>query len=148
MPRARQRACLEHGLKLDINRLARQGVLDPNGVAGPAPIEWTNTYTGEEVASGTITADMEEGPDEGWLRIRIGKLLSASTSTRCLDILEGGNGTSGVRPLKDAVLFYGCRPARGTFAAAKHGASRLLTPLSLHRPWIAPIAGGRKLNPG
>ena len=43
MPRARQRACLEHGLKLDINRLARQGVLDPNGVAGPAPIEWTNT---------------------------------------------------------------------------------------------------------
>ena len=73
MPRARQRACLEQGLKLDINRLARQGVLDANRAAGPARVEWTNTYTGEEVASGTITADME-GPDEGWLRIRIGEL--------------------------------------------------------------------------
>jgi hypothetical protein len=73
MPRVRQRACLEQGLKLDINKLARQGVLDPNRAAGPARIYWTNTYTGEEVASGTITADME-GPDEGWLRIRIGEL--------------------------------------------------------------------------
>ena len=73
MPRARQRACLEHGVKLDINRLVRQGVLGPNRVASPARIDWTNTYTGEEVASGTITADTE-GPDEGWLRIRIGEL--------------------------------------------------------------------------
>ena len=61
MPKPRQRACLEQGLKLDINRLARQGVLDANRAAGPARVEWTNTYTGEEVASGTITADME-GP--------------------------------------------------------------------------------------
>ena len=73
MPKQRQRACLEQGLKLDINRLARQGALDPNGAAGPSRIEWTNTSTGEEVASGTITADME-GLDEGWLRIRIGEL--------------------------------------------------------------------------
>jgi hypothetical protein len=70
MPKPRQRACLEEGLKLDLNKLARQGRVRPEAVLGPNLIRWTYTYTGEEVASGLITADMR-GEDEGWLRIQI-----------------------------------------------------------------------------
>ena len=85
----RQRACLEQGLKLDINRLARQGVLDANRAAGPSRIEWTNTYTGEEVASGTITADME-GPDEGWLRESKSESLTQRIDLRAMPRHFGG----------------------------------------------------------
>jgi hypothetical protein len=73
MPRPCQRACLESGLKLDINRLARRGFIRPGGATGPVGIRWTNSYFDEEVASGIITTDMS-GRDEGWFRIQIGQL--------------------------------------------------------------------------
>ena len=72
MPRPRQRACLESGLKLDLNKLRRQGLVSPGAKRG-AGIRWTNTYTGEEIANGVITSNME-GKYEGWLRIQLGSL--------------------------------------------------------------------------
>ena len=72
MPRPCQRARLESGLKLDLNRLARRGFIQP-GAYKASGISWTNNYTGEQIASGFITADMN-GPDEGWFRIQIGRL--------------------------------------------------------------------------
>jgi len=72
MPRPRQRACLQDGLSLDLNRLARQGLIQ-SGAYSARRISWTNNYTGEQIASGFITADMS-GPDEGWFRIQIGQL--------------------------------------------------------------------------
>jgi hypothetical protein len=72
MPRPCQRVRLENGLKLDLNRLARRGFIDPGGYKGSG-ISWTNNYTGEPIASGFITADLI-GPDEGWFRIQIGNL--------------------------------------------------------------------------
>jgi hypothetical protein len=72
MPRLGYRARLESGLKLDLNRLARRGFIDPGGYKASG-ISWTNNYTGEQIASGFITADMI-GPDEGWFRIQIGSL--------------------------------------------------------------------------
>jgi hypothetical protein len=72
MPRSRQRAQLESGLKLDINRLLRRGFIRSGTVTGPIGIKWTNTYFDEEVASGSITADLSGA--EGWLRINLGKL--------------------------------------------------------------------------
>jgi hypothetical protein len=36
-------------------------------------IRWTNTYTGEEIAQGVITSNME-GSYESWLRIQLGGL--------------------------------------------------------------------------
>ena len=72
MPRARECVTLESGLKLDLNRLARQGFVRPGGYRGSG-IRWTNSYTGEEIASGFIKADMS-GPSEGWLHIDIGDL--------------------------------------------------------------------------
>jgi hypothetical protein len=73
MPKPRQRACLEQGLKFDLNKLIRQGFVRPGAKAGPHIIRWTYTYTGEEIASGLITANME-GIDDGWLRIQMGDL--------------------------------------------------------------------------
>jgi hypothetical protein len=65
--------CLEQGLKLDLNNLMRQGWIGPGAKAGPHFIRWTCSYTGEEIASRLITANME-GQYGGWFRIQIGSL--------------------------------------------------------------------------
>lgn len=73
MPRPRHRACLQDGLSLNLNRLARQEFIRPGAATGPVGISWTNRYFNEEVAGGLITADMS-GRHEGWFRIHIGHL--------------------------------------------------------------------------
>jgi hypothetical protein len=70
--RSRSRVCLQDGLKLDLNRLARKGFIELGANLGARGIAWTHSYWGE-VASGTISADMT-GQHEGWLRIHLGKL--------------------------------------------------------------------------
>src|SRR6266576_4446885 len=72
MARSRQRVCLQDGLKLDLNRMAREGFVRLGFNIGVRGIRWTHSYWGE-IASGTISADMS-GPEEGWLRIQIGGL--------------------------------------------------------------------------
>lgn len=57
MPRPRQRATLESGLKLDLNRLARRGYVRW-GAVSRSVITWTESYSGEKIASGVIAADM------------------------------------------------------------------------------------------
>jgi hypothetical protein len=73
MPRCCQRVRLESGLKLDINRLARRGFIRFGAATGPVGITWTNSYTGDEIASGVITANMSDSY-RGRFRIRIGQL--------------------------------------------------------------------------
>jgi hypothetical protein len=68
MPRPRERVCLQDGLKLDLNRLARNGFIRRGARSGPMGIRWHSTYWNRELASGFITADMS-GPQEGWLRL-------------------------------------------------------------------------------
>jgi hypothetical protein len=72
MTRPRQRVCLQDGLKLDLNRLARKGFVRRGTNSGGRGITWTHSYWGE-IASGTISADMS-GQNEGWLRIQLGSL--------------------------------------------------------------------------
>jgi hypothetical protein len=72
MPRPRERICLQDGLKLDLNRLARRGFIKPGTNIGPRGITWTHSYWGN-VATGMITADMS-GSDDGWFRIQMGSL--------------------------------------------------------------------------
>jgi hypothetical protein len=72
MPRPRQRVSLESGLKLDLNRLRRQGLVNA-GASTCAVVRWTNTSTSEEIAKGVITSNME-AKHEGWLRIQLGEL--------------------------------------------------------------------------
>src|SRR6476619_7329270 len=72
MSRPRERVCLQDGLKLDLNRLARQGFVRRGANIGGRGIKWTHSYWGE-IATGTISADMS-GKDEGWFRIQLGSL--------------------------------------------------------------------------
>jgi hypothetical protein len=70
MSRPRQRVCLQDdGLKLDLNRLIRRGTVRPGTRTGPYLIQWTNSYTGELVASGEITANLCVH-EEGWFRFQ------------------------------------------------------------------------------
>jgi len=61
-----------------LNKLARDGLVLPGLKVGPYRTHWINTYTGEEVASGLITAHLQSDCG-GWLRIQIGELDSGST---------------------------------------------------------------------
>ena len=70
MPKSRQRICLQQqALKLDINLLARRGLITPGSATGPHAIRWVNS-NGDAIASGWISADMK-GDTEGWLHIQI-----------------------------------------------------------------------------
>jgi hypothetical protein len=72
MPRPCQRMHLESGLRLDVNRLAQRGFIHPGALSG-AGISWTDSYSGNEIASGIISSDLR-GPYEGYLHIEIGSL--------------------------------------------------------------------------
>ena len=72
MSRPRERVCLQDGLKLDLNRLAKKGFIKLGANIGARGITWTHSYWGD-VATGKISADMS-GNNEGWLRIRLGRL--------------------------------------------------------------------------
>jgi opacity protein-like surface antigen len=72
MPRSRQHACLQNGLRLNLNRLIRRGIVEP-GAYSEREVSWTDSYAGEQIASGLITADMS-GWDEGCVRIQLGQL--------------------------------------------------------------------------
>ena len=67
MPRERQRVCLQDGIKLDLNRLARRQFICRGGFTSGRGIVWRNSYWGV-VASATISADMS-GENHGWLQL-------------------------------------------------------------------------------
>jgi hypothetical protein len=77
MPRPRYRTCLEDGLKLDLNHLARNGFIRFGANIGARGISWCNSRQGE-IASGVITADMTV-PSHAWFRIAIGQLAQHIT---------------------------------------------------------------------
>src|SRR5215217_3028286 len=54
LPRPRERVCLQDGLKLDLNRLARKGFIRFGTNIVVRGITWTHSYWGE-IASGTIS---------------------------------------------------------------------------------------------
>jgi hypothetical protein len=64
-------------LKLDINLLARRGLIAPGLATGPHAIRWVNS-NGQVIASGWISADMR-GDVEGSFHIQIGALDQAIT---------------------------------------------------------------------
>jgi hypothetical protein len=70
MPRPRRRVCLQEGLHLDLNQLARDGFIRRGMRTDPRNIQWIHPYQGE-IASGFVSADMSCAR-EGWLYVRIG----------------------------------------------------------------------------
>ena len=77
MPRPRHRACLEDGLKLDLNHLARRGFIRFGANIGVRGITWTHSSWGQ-VARGIISAEMSD-PHDAWLRIQIGEAVQRIT---------------------------------------------------------------------
>jgi hypothetical protein len=47
MPRTRSRVCLQDGLRLDLNRLARKGYIKFGANIGMRGIVWNHPYWGE-----------------------------------------------------------------------------------------------------
>src|SRR4029077_798538 len=76
MPRPRHRVCLQDGLKLDLNLLARKGFVKFGANIGARGISWSNSRG--EIASGVVTADMTDS-SRAWLRIAIGRLVQQIT---------------------------------------------------------------------
>ena len=70
MPRPRHRVCLQDGLKLDLNLLARRGFVKFGTNICARHISWTNSHRGE-IARGVISADMTNSTN-AWFRIAIG----------------------------------------------------------------------------
>lgn len=70
MPRPRVRVNLDDGLKLDLNRLTRQGIVKPGFNIGSKFIRW-NSNTGNEIASGVINAITHDAEEEGLLHLAV-----------------------------------------------------------------------------
>jgi hypothetical protein len=68
MPRPCQRVCLQDGLKLDLNRLIRNGFIR-RGALVRGLIRWSHPYW-DHIATGTYAADLT-GERDGWLEIEI-----------------------------------------------------------------------------
>ena len=69
MARPRQRVRLEDGLKIDLNKVLREGLGPPGRIPW---IRWKSTRAGE-IAKGSITI-RKEGENRGFLKIVLGKL--------------------------------------------------------------------------
>jgi hypothetical protein len=80
VPRHRQRVCLQHGLKLDLNRLIRQGTVRPGFSTGPYVIQWTST--GALIGLVVIAANLCD-PARSWLRIRAPSVDQLITLLSC-----------------------------------------------------------------
>jgi hypothetical protein len=74
MPRHRERARLESGLKLDLNNLKRQGYVKPGKDTAPKSICWREAISGEIKAFGSIYSHAESPSGGGLLHITIEEL--------------------------------------------------------------------------
>jgi hypothetical protein len=77
MSRARVRVCLQDGLKLDLNHLARRGFIKFGANIGARGISWSNSHHGA-IASGVISADMTD-PSHAWFRVALGSFVQQIT---------------------------------------------------------------------
>ena len=80
MPRHRRRICLQHGLKLDLNRLIRQGAARPGSSTNPYVIQWTRNEA--LIGLAVITANLCD-PIRSWLRIRARSVDQRITLVSC-----------------------------------------------------------------
>ncbi|WOH53774.1 hypothetical protein [Bradyrhizobium sp. sBnM-33] len=77
MSRSRSRVCLQDGLKLDINRLARNSFIKFGANIGVKGIAWKHSYWGE-IARGLISADMTDAC-HAWLKVELGEVVQRIT---------------------------------------------------------------------
>lgn len=119
MSRSRQRAMLEAGLKLDINRLIRKGFIQP-GSYRRCPIIWTDSIYGELLASAIIFADMSNAC-EGSFEIRFDNDLQHHFHLTTMSRNFGGRQWYFICPrsgIPVSVLWM--PPGASRFASRKH----------------------------
>src|SRR5262245_27788753 len=134
VPRSRQRICLQHqALKLDINVLARRGMIAPGSAIGPHAIRWVNS-NGEVITSGWISADMRSDRD-GLLHIQIGDLDQTMTLVTLPRYL-GGRQWFFVCPMRDCRASILWLPPGAQQFASRHAwpgkvaySSQFMTPI-------------------
>jgi hypothetical protein len=78
MSRSRNRVCLQDGLKLDLNSLARKGFVQRGCYSGARGIRWTHSG-----ASALISADLSDA-SSGWLKLEgnLNQFISLATQPR------------------------------------------------------------------
>lgn len=81
MSRPRQRVCLQDGLKLDLNRLIRNGFIRREAVVRCSGIRWSHPYW-DEMATGSIAADLT-GERDGWFQIEVGDVYQRIALVAC-----------------------------------------------------------------
>jgi hypothetical protein len=113
---------LESGLKLDLNRLARDGFIRPGALTGPIGIVWTDVYTGDEKASGLITADMT-GTIVGWFRIQI-RQIDQRIDLLADAISVADSGISSVLTCTTWLQFCGCHQVQTHLHPEQDGGPR------------------------
>jgi hypothetical protein len=146
MPRPLQRVRLESGLKLNLNSLARQGIVKPGAITGPVGIAWTNG-SGQEIASGYITADLSD-EHGGWFASDLANWSSAYTWWPARVISAVGNGSSCARICIVARPSCGCLPAHILSRVENDGAGKSLTPRNLRTAAPGVIRGRRRSKRG
>src|SRR5262249_18251793 len=145
MPRPRQRACLQDGLKLDLNGLIRRGTVQPGWKAGPHLVQWSND--GNLIASGFVTADMT-GSDRGSFRFQ-GRDREEWTGLVACRRNFGGGQWYFICPATDRRVSVLWKPPGATQFCCRQrwGAGWLLIDLNFSTPIIVRTPAKPKSNP-
>ena len=134
MPRSRSRVCLQDGLKLDLNSLARKGFVQRGCYSGVRGIRWTHSYLG----GSRISAD--------FCRSKRRVIGLAETGGRPQPVYFAGGSAETLR--RSSVVF--CLPLHrpASFCpVAPSGCEALLQPSSVGTPGRVCVAIPRPRQP-
>jgi len=126
MPKPLQRACLEQGLRLDLNWLVRNGLVRPGEWMPELKFSWKLDRTDREPSLGLLTSNMEG--NEGHLRIQIGKIDQIIKLAANERHLVASGSISFVRFYKNGARSFGNRLEPVDLLVALLGSSKQPTP--------------------
>ena len=146
MARPRKRVRLEDGLKLDVNKLVRDGFWPRGNEPLTFSTQWTSNHRG--VITNAQSTIQKEGEDRASLRIVVvGKPEQRLELIAQPRHFGGKQWYFGAQSRVANVRSCGCHPARTASVAVKPGGSRSPTRRSSSQPSTAPSQRGKRSNP-